>query len=107
MFNFDQFFQELKDGVVEIAKREATAFVREAADDGTEFLEKVKNNLQTWTRQLAEGGLSQADFAFLVKGQKDVAAMKALTQAGLAAIRIQRIQEALIDLIITAAGKIV
>jgi len=107
MFNFDRFFQELKEGVVEIAKQEATAFAKEATDDGKEFLEAVKSNLQTWTQQLAKGELSQKDFEFLVKGQKDVAAMKALTQAGLAAIRIDRIRVAMIDLIITAAGKLV
>ena len=107
MLDFDRFFQELKNGASEIAKREAAEFVPEATDDGQDFLEAIKNDLETWSKQLADGELSKEDFAFLVKGKKDLAKMKALTQAGLAAIRIDRIRLAMIDLIITAAGKIV
>lgn len=107
MFDFDKFLQELKDGAVEIAKREATGFVREATSDGTAFLNAVKADLQTWTQQFAEGKLSKEDFEFLVKGKRDLAKMETLKQAGLAAIQVDKIRVALIDLIITAAGKIV
>jgi hypothetical protein len=56
---------------------------------------------------MADGTLAPKDFAFLVRGKKDLATMNALTQAGLAAIRIDQIRSAMIDLIITAAAKMI
>ena len=105
--NFDQFFETLKTGVVDIAKTEAADFLDEAKDDGKEFLEESKDRLLKWTKMLSEGKLDKEDFAFLIKGQKDLAKMNALTQAGMAAIRIDRIRVAVIDLVIKAAGTIV
>jgi len=107
MLDFDRFFKELKTGMVEIAQKEATDFVKEATSDGSAFLNAVKADLQVWTKQYAQGKLSKDDFEFLVKGKKDLAKMEALTQAGLAAIRVDRVRMAMIDLIITAAGKLV
>lgn len=107
MFDFDKFFRELKAGAVEIAKAEATDFVKEASGDGKTFLDAMKADLKKWTKQYAEGKLSKEDFEFLVKGKKDLAKMEALTQAGLAAIKVDRIRVALIDLVITAAFKLV
>ncbi|MEW6543380.1 MAG: hypothetical protein AB1411_07200 [Nitrospirota bacterium] len=107
MFDFEKFFQEVKAGAVEIAKQEAAGFVKEATSDGTAFLDAVKADLHAWAEQYAEGKLSKEDFEFLVRGKKDLAKMEALTQAGLAAIRVDRVRVALIDLVITAAGKLV
>lgn len=107
MFNFETFFQELKDGAIDIAKNEASDYIREATDDGQEFLESIKDDLQTWMRQAAEGQLSKEDLAFLIRGKRDLAQMKALTQAGLAAARIERMRTAAIDLVISAADKAV
>jgi hypothetical protein len=107
MLNFDAFFKELKKGAVEIAKEQARDFVKEATSDGNEFLDDVKADLRKWTKQLAEGKLSKKDFEFLVMGKKDLAKMEALKQAGLAAIRVEQIRTAMIDLVITCAGKMV
>ncbi len=40
--NFDAFFETLKEGVVDIAKTEATDFLKQATDDGQEFLDQSK-----------------------------------------------------------------
>ena len=74
---------------------------------GREFVDAVRADLDEWARQLAAGKLSKSDFDFLVRGKKDLAEMNALTQAGLAAVRIERIRTASIDLITTAASKLV
>ena len=106
-FDFDSFFKELKNGIKEIAKTEAADFVKEATSDGKDFLNTIKADLKKWTRQLAEGKLSEDDFEFLVRGKKDLAEMEALKQAGLAAIRVDRIRVAVIDLILSASEKLV
>ena len=105
--NFDAFYETLKTGVVDIAKAEATDFLEQATDDGQKFLDQSKVKLQRWTNLLAEGKLTTHEFAFLVKGMKDLAQMHALTQAGMAAVRVDRIRVAVIDLVIMAAGKLV
>ncbi len=107
MPDFDQFFRELNDGARDIAMREASGFVKEATDDSNDFLEAIKGDLEIWAKQVANGTLSVQDFEFLVRGKKDFAQMKALTRAGLAAVRIDRIRTAMIDLLISAAGKLV
>lgn len=107
MVDFDAFLKELKIGVRDIAREEAKGFVRATRRDGKEFLEAIEEDLELWTNQLAEGKLTVEDFEFLVRGKKDLAKMKTLTQAGLAAVRIDRIRMAMIELIITAAGKMV
>jgi hypothetical protein len=107
MPDFDQFFRELKDGVSDIAVREASGLVKDVTDDGKDFLEAIKGDLALWTKQVSNGQLSASDFEFLVRGKKDLAQMKALTQAGLAAVRTDRIRTAMIDLVISAAGRLV
>jgi len=107
MSKFDDFVKAVKTGIVDIATKEARDFVGAAQADGQAFLDALKADLQTWTQQLAAGTLTPGDFAFLVRGKKDLATMNALTEAGLAAIRIDKIRSAVIDLIITAAGKMV
>jgi hypothetical protein len=107
MAKFDDFMSGVKTGIIDIATKEAKDYLGAAQADGHAFLDALKADLQTWTQQLASGALSPGDFAFLVRGKKDLATMNALTQAGLAAIRIDKIRAAVIELIITAAGKMV
>ena len=105
--SFDNFFQEIKSSILDIARSEAGELVEQASYDGRKFVDALRDDLEVWTQQLASGELSIADFEFLVKGMKDVAEMNALTEAGLAAIRIERIRTTSINLIITAARKLV
>lgn len=105
MANFDEFLNEVKDEIVELARKEAGEFVTQAKDDAQAFLNNIKDDLQTWLKQLADGQLSKEDFEFLVKGRKDVAEMAALTQVGLAKVRMEKIVNGVIDIVINAALK--
>ena len=105
MVKFDDLLDELKDGLVKIARTEAVGFFDQARADGQAFLTALEADLKTWTQQLAADQLSIGDFTFLVRGKQDLAKMAALTQAGLAAVRIDKIRSAMIELIITVAGK--
>lgn len=107
MATFQEVVDEVKQGLVQIVTREGTGFLNEVLTDGEAFLRATKDDLELWARQLAAGQLSKNDFEFLVRGKRDLAAMAAATQAGLAAIRIDRIRAALIDLVVMAAGKLI
>lgn len=104
---WERFLNEVKTGAQKIAQQEAADFLDAATKDTQAFLNDLERDLETWTQQLASEQLSMAEFEFLVKGKKDLAQMIALTQAGLAAIRIDRIRNALIDLVIKAASKMI
>ena len=106
MSKFDDFWNAVRDGVVNIAKGDLKDFLKQAKDDGDQFLTSVKNDLETWTKQLADGDLSKDEFEFLVRGKADLAEMHALTQAGIAAIRVQKFRDAVIDLAIDTAFKV-
>ncbi|MBI4369154.1 MAG: hypothetical protein HY547_02875 [Elusimicrobia bacterium] len=107
MADFNDIFNELKKGVADIAKREAKEYVKQAQEDGQAFLDNLKIDLELWARQLAEGKMSKADFEFLVKGKKNLAEMKALTQTGIAAARVDRVRTAFVNLAIGSVDKLI
>ena len=107
MSRFDDFLHEVKTGAQRVAQQEAAEFLDAVTKDAQAFLNDLETDLKTWTQQLASEQLSLTDFEFLVKSKKDLAQMVALKEAGLAAIRIDRVRNALIDLVIKAASKMI
>lgn len=103
MADFDDFLENLKKGLEELAKKNWREFRDAAEKDGKAFVEKTKEDLRRWTKLLAQGDLSKDDFEFLVAGKKDLAEMEALKQAGLTLVRLERFQNALISLVIDTA----
>jgi hypothetical protein len=102
---FDDFTRAVLDGVPRIATGELKGLVRSAKADAQAFLDSAKEKLERRTEMLARGDLLKEDFEDLVKGQADLAVLFALTQAGVAAARLQRFRKALIDLVIKSAFK--
>jgi hypothetical protein len=105
MSKFNDFRDAIFDGAESLARQSLNEAVSAARDDAKDFFEATKNNLRDWTRQLADGQLKKREFESLVKGEKDLATLFALTQAGIQAARIQRFRDALIKLVIDAAFK--
>lgn len=103
MPDFDDFLENLKKGLEELAKKNWAEFREAAEKDGKAFVEKTKEDLRRWTKLLAQDDLSKDDFEFLVAGKKDLAEMEALRQAGLTLVRLERFQNALISLVIDTA----
>jgi len=66
-------------------------------------LQKSTLNLKRWVEELARGDLDKDEFESLVKGQADVAEMRALKQAGLAAVQIDTFTNGVLDIIVSAA----
>lgn len=98
--DFQQLFDSLKKGVSELAIAEFKKYTNEAQADALNLMDKVKDNLKTWTQQLSEGKLSKDDIEFLVLGQKDLIEMNALKQVGLAAIGIDDLKDKLLNFIV-------
>jgi hypothetical protein len=104
MPDIDALLDALKDEVADLAKAHLQAMQDEAVQDGEEFLRRTRDDLERWARLLEEGELSRDEFESLVRGQKDLAEMKALKRVGLAAAEADRFREALLDRIVTTAA---
>ena len=105
MPTFNDFVSTLKSDLLDFAKLNYEEYKDELLKDGTFFIEKAKSDLERWTDGLASGALSKDDFEFLLKGKKDLAQMEALKQLGLSKIRITKITNGIIDVVVGSAFK--
>ena len=105
--DFNEIFQELKSAVETFAKQKFSDFSNEAAGDAGQFLNQTKDQLERWVTRLTKGELTPDDFAWLVKGQKDLAEMAFLKQAGVTLIRVDEFKAGLLNVIVkTVSGMI-
>ena len=105
MPTFNDFVSTLKNDLLDFTKENLEEYKDEILKDGNAFVEKTKEDLQRWTEGLASGALSKEDFEFLLKGKKDLAQMEALKQLGLSKIRITKITNGIIDVVVGSAFK--
>lgn len=102
-FDFKTLFDQLKKEVSNVAVTSVEQFKTEAETDAQNLLKYLKQNLQTWTIQLATGELKKDDFEFLVMGQKELIQMNILKQKGMALIDLDKLKIKLINQIIKTA----
>ena len=105
MPTFNDFLTTIKNDLLEFAKENLEEYKDELLKDGNEFVKKTKKDLERWTEGLASGALSKADFEFLLKGKRDLAEMEALKQLGLSKIRVNKITNGVIDIVMGSAVK--
>ena len=86
-----------------LAEKLFKQYTHQAISDVRDFLQKSTLNLKRWIEELARGDLDKDEFESLVKGQADVAEMRALKQAGLAAVQIDTFTNGVLDIIVSAA----
>ena len=103
MSAFDDFRDAVLKDAEDLAKTVLKRSVKEARADAETFIKKSAAKLERWTRLLAEGELTKDEFASLVRSQKDLAELKALTKAGVQASRLQKFREKLTDVVIDKA----
>ena len=106
MANFDDFWKTLKAGLEELVLKNWNEVKDAAVADGKAFFDDTKADLERWTKLLAAGQLTKDDFEWLVAGRKDLAEMQALKDAGLALVRLERFQNALISLVVNTAFEV-
>lgn len=103
MMDFNDFWDEVKERVAELAKKSWKDFADEVQEDGKSFLEGIKEDLKRWTKLLAHGSITKEEYEWLVLSKKDLIELEALKQAGLGKIRLQRLKNTLIDIVIDTA----
>jgi len=86
-----------------LAEKLFKQYTHQALSDVRDFLEKSKDALKRWVEDLVRGDIDKDEFESLIKGQADVAEMRALKQAGLAAVQIDTFTNGVLDIIVSAA----
>jgi len=86
-----------------LAEKLFRQYTHQAVSDVKDFLERSKDDLKRWIEGLARGDMDKDEFQSLVKGQADVAEMRALKQAGLAAVQIDTFTNGVLDIVVSAA----
>lgn len=105
MPGINDFIKIFKNDLQKFAEDNVKEFKKELLKDGDAFIKKTKTDLQRWGAQLLSGDLEKKDFEFLVKAKKDLAEMEALKQAGLAKVKISKLRDGLIGVVINSALK--
>lgn len=89
--------------ITALAKTLFKTNAKRAATDGRAFLEATKAQVSIWLEQLAAGEITPKNFESLVRGERDLARMQALKEAGLTQVAIDTFTRGVIDIIINAA----
>src|SRR5689334_3652357 len=103
MSRLDNLFVTVHDGAKEAAKQLFKDCTAQAVEDTKSFLNASRADLQLWTAQLSNGELSKTEFKDLVRGQRDLAKLFALTQAGIGFSKLERFRTKIVNLVIDAA----
>jgi hypothetical protein len=103
MSAFDDFRAAVIDEAEALAKTILKRGVKEARADAAAFVDNSAEKLERWTRLVAAGELTADEFASLVRSQKDLAELSALTKAGIQASRLQKFREKLVDAAVDTA----
>ena len=103
MASFSDFLDALKDGLDVLIQDLLLEHKDKVLDGSKAFLKECEEDLQKWTKQLANGELSADDFKFLVEGKKDLLEVHLHTQIGLTKVALDKFRSALIDLVVQTA----
>ncbi|MFT3704311.1 MAG: hypothetical protein QM802_18225 [Agriterribacter sp.] len=98
--NFDQIYEDLKSGVVDVAKQSLQDYITEAKAAGQTALDDMKANLQHWAQEVENGALTKEDLEFLLQEEAAFEELSGLKQAGVTEIRIDEFKNALINTIL-------
>jgi hypothetical protein len=105
MSTFDDFWKSLEQELIEFCEYSWKDYKNQAESDGSEFVQKLKSDLQRWTAMVANGQLTRDDFEWLMVGKKDLAELVSLKQQGLAKVALDRFVNGLIDTVVSTTFK--
>ena len=103
MGKLDDFVDAVLTGAKGLAKNTLAGFEDQAGQDAKAFLDKMTSDLQKWAKLRAEKKLTDEEFKDLVEGKTALAEIHALTQAGIAAIKLEKFRTELVKLVIDTA----
>lgn len=105
MSNFDQFKNEVVDGVSDLAKGLFKEYVDYAKSDIEFFVDQIKDDLPVWQKQAMDPNdpFSEEELKSLLRMQDGLLDLAKLTAKGIAATKLNRFRDGVIDLISSKA----
>ena len=78
-------------------------FASQAASGVKEFKAEAEQNIPRWRNQLKKGQITEKNLASLVRGERDLAEMRALQQAGIGQMALDTFANGFIEIVLNAA----
>lgn len=97
--NFNDILKETKEVLITIITDSFSDHKKEVKKDIEVFLKASEDKLERWTVLLASKKLSEADFEWLLKSQKDLLQFEALYQAGISKQRLGHLKNKILKTI--------
>src|SRR5438045_389736 len=101
MANID--WNSIEAQTVTLAKTILQGYVQEATSGMRAFQAETQGQIAEWLDQLHKGEITEKNFRSLVRGERDLAEMHALKQAGLTQIAIDTFTRGFMEIVINAA----
>lgn len=105
--DFDNILKELKSELLALLNNKFTNLSKESKKDIDAFLKQSEEKLKRWTLLLSQGELTQEDFEWLVKSQKDLMLFQALHTAGVSKIKLGHLKNSIVNVIVRTIIKLV
>ncbi len=99
MADIKDFWDTLNGALAEYAEQNLAERKDAFIADSNDFITRARKDIELWIKFVAAGQLTPDDLEFLVKRRKDLAAMAALTQAGLTAAEVEKCRNDLVGII--------
>ena len=100
MRNIDELFDDIKNGIEELAGDTIAEYKDKAISDWNKFIEKLKDDVRRWIELIEENKLTKDEFEFLIRSKKDLGEMFLLKQKGLTQAKIDKFRNGMVKLII-------
>jgi hypothetical protein len=101
MLNFEKFVNEVLKDMDEVG--EFKKYLTQTKADTASFLSGAEADIKLWTEQVTEGKMSKKEFESLVGGLPTSAAFRALTEAGLKQVEVDKMKKKVTSIIIEVA----
>ena len=105
--NFDNLLKSVEGETKALGEKLIKGYTTQAWGDIKDFAQESKADLERWTLELRQGLLDADGYQSLVKGQLDVAKMRALKQAGLAQVQIDSFVNGFLEILVNAAVSVI
>jgi len=100
MANLDRLLSYISQEIPPLAHDLLGGYAQQATKDIQRFIKTLEVDLKSWTELYAQGRITSSDFEFLIKGKGDLVKMRALKQAGLAKVALEKFRDAALGIII-------
>lgn len=96
-------WKEIEKRTAALAETILRGFVEQAVADARDFQQKAEKQIAEWLVDFAHGDITQKNLESLVRGERDLAEMRALKQAGLSRVALDTFTQGFIEIVLNVA----